>query len=108
MRQAHGQAESGRGRRGPELLQVARKLFFEQGYHGTTVEQVARAAGFSKRTVYLYFKNKDELFLSIGEEGLVLLRRELETLDASSMCSFSGPTRMNTLLPRARSVPTKR
>lgn len=90
MGQAHRQAESGRGRRGPELLHVARKLFFEQGYHGTTVEQVARAAGFSKRTVYLYFKNKDELFLSIGEEGLILLRRELEALDASRMTVAEG------------------
>jgi TetR/AcrR family transcriptional regulator len=90
MNRALRQEESGRGRRGPELLQVARQLFFEQGYHGTTVEQVARAAGFSKRTVYLYFKNKDELFLTVGEEGLILLRRELEALDPSGMTVEQG------------------
>ena len=84
------QEESGRGNRGPELLQVARRLFFKKGYHGTTVEQVARAAGFSKRTVYLYFKNKDELFLSVGEEGLILLRRELEALDTAGMTVEDG------------------
>jgi AcrR family transcriptional regulator len=90
MNRANGQEESGRGNRGPELLQVARKLFFEQGYHGTTVEQVARAAGFSKRTVYLYFKNKDELFLSVGEEGLLILRQKLESLDPSKMTVEEG------------------
>jgi AcrR family transcriptional regulator len=90
MNRVNGQEESGRGKRGPELLQVARKLFFEQGYHGTTVEQVARAAGFSKRTVYLYFKNKDELFLSVGEEGLILLRQELEALNPSKMTVEEG------------------
>ena len=57
--------ESSRGHRGPALLSAARQLFFKRGYIGTTVEQVAKAAGFSKRTVYLYFKNKDELFLSV-------------------------------------------
>ncbi len=90
MNKALTQEESGRGRRGPELLEVARKLFFELGYHGTTVERVARAAGFSKRTVYLYFKNKDELFLTVGEEGLILLRRRLEALNISGLSVEEG------------------
>ena len=82
--------ESGRGRRGPELLEVARKLFFKLGYHGTTVERVARAAGYSKRTVYLYFKNKDELFLTVGEEGLMLLREKLEALNTGELSVEEG------------------
>jgi AcrR family transcriptional regulator len=77
--------ESTRGNRRPSLLAAARRLFFKRGYYGTTVEQVARAAGFSKRTVYLYFKNKDELFLTVGEEGLVLLREGLEEIPVDQM-----------------------
>ena len=71
---------SGRGNRRPEFLEVARKLFFEKGYAGTTIEQVARDAGFSKRTVYLYFHNKDELFLTVGEEGILMIREQLEAI----------------------------
>lgn len=76
---------SRRGQRRPAFVAAARRLFFEKGYAGTTVEQVAREAGFSKRTVYLYFKNKDELFLSVGEEGLKLLRRKLEEIEVGSL-----------------------
>jgi AcrR family transcriptional regulator len=79
------QAESRRGHRGPELLAVARKLFLKYGYHGTTIERVAKRAGFSKRTVYLYFKNKDELFLSVGEEGLEILRARLEAIPVDAL-----------------------
>lgn len=71
---------SGRGNRRPEFLEVARNLFFEKGYSGTTIEEIARTAGFSKRTVYLYFKNKDELFITVGEEGIILIREQLEAI----------------------------
>lgn len=75
------QQTSRRGNRRPDLLAAARTLFFERGYNGTPVELVARTAGFSKRTVYLNFRNKDDLFLSVAEEGLVLLRGALEEID---------------------------
>jgi AcrR family transcriptional regulator len=52
-----------------EVLDAARDLFFANGYHGTTVEKIARRAGYSKRTVYLDFLNKDELFITVCAEG---------------------------------------
>jgi AcrR family transcriptional regulator len=73
--------ESSRGNRGPALLAAARKSFFERGYNGTTVEQVAKAAGLSKRSVYLYFKNKNDLFITVASEGISLLQQRLEQLD---------------------------
>jgi len=69
-----------RGARRPDLLRAAQRLFFRHHYTGTTVEQVARAAGLSKRSVYLYFKNKDELFIAVAEEGLLKLRARLEAI----------------------------
>lgn len=81
----NNQLESTRGNRGPALLAVAREMFFERGYAGTTMEAVARRAGFSKRTVYLYFKNKDELFLAVVEEGMIILRQRLEALGAEEL-----------------------
>ena len=84
-RKPNSQPESGRGNRRPEFLAAARQLFFERGYSGTTMDQVARQAGFSKRAVYIYFKNKDELFLMVGEEGLVMLREKLEQVDIEGL-----------------------
>lgn len=75
---------STRGNRGPALLEAARALFFEKGYASTTMEQVARRAGLSKRSVYLYFKNKDELFISVASEGISHLQRRLAELDLES------------------------
>lgn len=46
-----------------EVLKQAWMLFAEQGFEATTVEQVAEAAGMSRRTFFRYFTGKDELVL---------------------------------------------
>jgi AcrR family transcriptional regulator len=46
-----------------ELTSVAQDLFLEQGYEATTVEQIAAAAGMSKRTFFRYFPSKDDLVI---------------------------------------------
>jgi AcrR family transcriptional regulator len=54
-----------------ELLQAALALFVERGFAATRLEDVARRAGVSKGTLYLYFDSKDELFKAVVREGLV-------------------------------------
>lgn len=44
------------------ILRAAERLFHEQGYERTTLDQVAAALGVSKPYVYYYFRNKQELF----------------------------------------------
>ncbi len=39
-------------------------LFIEQGYEATTIDQIAAAAGISRRTFFTYFKSKDDILLS--------------------------------------------
>jgi AcrR family transcriptional regulator len=46
-----------------ELTTVAQDLFVAQGYDGTTVDQIAAAAGMSKRTFFRYFPSKDDLVI---------------------------------------------
>ncbi|NQV50837.1 MAG: TetR/AcrR family transcriptional regulator [Candidatus Marinimicrobia bacterium] len=48
-----------------EILQSAAKVFARQGFHLTTMEAVAEECGWSKGTLYLYFKSKEDLFFSI-------------------------------------------
>ena len=50
-----------------DIIDGARKVFFEKGFDGASMDEVARAAGVSKATIYVYFGSKDELF-----EALVL------------------------------------
>jgi AcrR family transcriptional regulator len=47
------------------LIATARTMFLRDGYHGTSLEKVADAAGFSKGAVYSNFRNKDELCLAV-------------------------------------------
>lgn len=57
---------------------VAQELFLDRGYEGTTIEQIARAADFSKRTVYLYFESKHDLFSAVVLRGLLRLQDRFE------------------------------
>lgn len=45
-----------------DILAAATRLFTEQGYDGTSVDDIATEAGVSKQTVYSHFGNKERLF----------------------------------------------
>ncbi len=47
------------------LLDAAAIVFARHGFHGSTLDEVAAAAGFSKGAVYSNFKSKDDLFLEL-------------------------------------------
>jgi AcrR family transcriptional regulator len=50
------------------VLDAARRVFMERGYHGATLEQIAEEAGFSKGVVYSQFEGKADLFLALLEK----------------------------------------
>jgi TetR/AcrR family transcriptional regulator len=50
------------------IAQAAKEVFAESGYQGATLEEIAQRAGMSKATIYIYYKNKDDLFLQVVEE----------------------------------------
>src|SRR5580704_4327091 len=51
------------------IVETAVKLFSEQPFHKVRLDDVAEAAGVGKGTVYIYFKNKEELYYSLVYEG---------------------------------------
>jgi AcrR family transcriptional regulator len=65
LRPAH-RAKAEATRRG--LIAAARKLFGEQGYTGTSVEGVVKAAGVTKGAMYHHFRDKDDLFRAVVEQ----------------------------------------
>jgi AcrR family transcriptional regulator len=48
-----------------QVLEGARKVFMEHGYEGASVDEIARAAGTSKATLYSYFPDKRQLFEAV-------------------------------------------
>src|SRR3954451_15899385 len=60
------------------LLRAASRLFCRRGLEGTSVDEAAGAAGYTKGALYANFKSKEELFLVMLDEKF---SRELERLD---------------------------
>jgi AcrR family transcriptional regulator len=75
-------AEAQRGARREGILKAASVLFGRQGYHGTSVADVIAAAGISRGTFYLYFDNKDSLFLELMEQFIQRIMEVVEVVDA--------------------------
>lgn len=71
-----------------ELLAAALDQFVERGYAATRLEDVAKHAGVSKGTLYLYFDNKEELFKAVVRANIVATIGEAEQ-DADA---FGGPS----------------
>ena len=52
------------------LVDVARQLFAKQGLENTTMNDIALASGKGRRTLYTYFKNKEEVYFAVIETEL--------------------------------------
>jgi AcrR family transcriptional regulator len=66
------------------ILDAAQNLFLRYGVKRTSLDDVVRAAGIAKGTLYLYFDSKDELFAAIAEHLCAELLRKAEEAIASS------------------------
>jgi AcrR family transcriptional regulator len=53
-----------------EIFNASMSLFLEQGFHETTMQEIARAAGMGKSTLYDYFKTKDDILISFVEDAI--------------------------------------
>jgi AcrR family transcriptional regulator len=69
-----------------EILEAGLQLFAEKDFHEVTVDEIAERVGLSKGTLYLYFKNKEDLFFSIVQDKTDLL---YERLHAAIECDKS-------------------
>jgi TetR/AcrR family fatty acid metabolism transcriptional regulator len=51
-----------------KILQAAIKVFSEKGFYNSRVSEIAKEANVADGTIYLYFKNKDDILISLFEE----------------------------------------
>lgn len=67
-------------RRRQQIMVAAKRVFIEKGFGRATMEDIAREAELSAGTLYLYFKNKNELYASLTLRVLQYLYIRLEHL----------------------------
>src|SRR6266508_6964415 len=72
-----------------EIVAAALDVFVERGFAATKLEDVARRAGVTKGTIYLYFENKEALFKAVVRETIVPVIAKGEALAKS----FTGSAR---------------
>lgn len=56
-----------------EIIQAAEKVFFSKGFEKSTMDDIAEEAELSKGTLYLYFKSKEDLHMSVARKAIILL-----------------------------------
>lgn len=62
------------------LIEVARELFAKNGLEATTMNDIAKASGRGRRTLYTYFRHKEEIYYAVIEEELALLSEKMESV----------------------------
>lgn len=61
-----------------EIINVARELFKEYGYRKISMNEIAKKAQVTKKTIYHHFKDKDELFQYFITEELDMMKEKFE------------------------------
>jgi len=56
-----------------DIIDAAERLFFSKGYNSSTMDEVAKEAGFTKKTLYSYFTSKEQIYEKITERGYLIL-----------------------------------
>src|SRR5262245_28680641 len=76
-------AEKQRRERRMQVLDKARVVFAQKGYHATSISDLIEAAGIARGTFYLYFDSKRAIFDELLEHFFALLTREVRPVDVS-------------------------
>jgi AcrR family transcriptional regulator len=67
-----------------EIIDCAKEVFAEHGYHTASISEIITRAGIARGTFYLYFTNKQTVFDSILDEALCELRARITPIEVDS------------------------
>ncbi len=89
-----GSSDAARGPRTPQnggdkrerILDAAERVFARSGFYNARVADIARDAGVADGTIYLYFKNKDDVLISLFESRMERVNELLEQAIAGITC----------------------
>ncbi len=89
-----------------QIIDGARQVFLAQGYDAASMGEIAKAAGVSKGTLYVYFENKEELFAALVRLQCALTAERLFELDAENHDAREVLTRLGVSYLEAIIEPT--
>lgn len=89
-----------------DIVAAALLVFGEKGFAGARIEEIARRAGVSKGTVYLYFGAKSDIFRAVVQDAIIPNIAEIEAMVLNLDLPFAETLRM--LLPRFAELVTAR
>lgn len=64
------------------ILNAAKKLFVEEGYQSASIRKIASEIGYSPTTIYLYYKDKNDIVHALHTEGFAILRMMFSSLES--------------------------
>ncbi|MGQ9800476.1 MAG: TetR/AcrR family transcriptional regulator [Candidatus Saccharicenans sp.] len=67
------------------MLRAAENVIIRRGFRSATMDEIAREAGFSKATLYKYFRNKAQIFLGIILQYIEEIKDRLQAIQASDL-----------------------
>ena len=73
-----------------ELVEAADRLFTKNGFHATSVDAVADAAGYTKGAVYSNFESKEDLFFAVYERRVDRRIEDMEAMFAAADSTYGG------------------
>lgn len=76
---AEATKQRGNSEKRRRILDGALRAFARKGFYNTKVSEIAKEAGVADGTIYLYFKNKDDLLISLFEDRMEWIIDRLET-----------------------------
>ncbi len=88
-----------------QIMEGARQVFLEKGFDAASMGEIARQAGVSKGTLYVYFESKEELFEAIFEEESRAQAEQVFSLDHSDRDVEAVLTRLGCAFVRFQCQP---
>ncbi|WP_457552502.1 TetR/AcrR family transcriptional regulator [Desulfobacula sp.] len=68
-----------------QILDAARKLLFSQGIEKISINKISKEAELGVGTIYFYYKNKEDIFIALMEEGLAILFATIQKIADKTM-----------------------
>jgi AcrR family transcriptional regulator len=96
-----GRLSRKRARTRAELLAAARRIFAAHGYHEASIAQITAQADVGVGTFYLHFRDKDEIFSTLLEEGFREMREEVLAAAADQPLERLLPIVLTTIFRQA-------
>ena len=71
-----------------KIIEAARLLFHKYGFKKVSMDEIARGAGVTKKTIYTYFSSKEDLLNYFIQEEILNMKNIVEEIDSKNLDFF--------------------